>query len=93
MYDALQHSICKLKVAKWDVATTDTANKDKIIVAARYVNSSGIPCERMVEIKESVDKTGAGTAKDVISSLRENEIDVDMLAFKTYDSRHQCPGD
>ena len=39
----------------------------------------------MVEIKESVDKTGAGTAKDVISSLRENEIDVDMLAFQTYD--------
>ena len=67
------------------VTTPDTANQDKIIVAARYVNSSGIPCERMVEIKESVDKTGAGTAKDVISSLRENEIDVDMLAFQTYD--------
>ena len=60
----------------------------------RYINSSGIPCERMVEIKESVDKTGAGTAKDVISSLRENEIDVDMLAFQTYTiSRHQCSGD
>ena len=39
----------------------------------------------MVEIKESVDKTGAGTAKDVISSLRENKIGVDMLAFQTYD--------
>ena len=65
--------------------TPDTANQDKIIVAARYVNSSGISCEQMVEIMESVDKTGAGTAKDVISSLRENEIDVDMLAFQMYD--------
>ena len=55
---------------------TTPANQDKIIVAARYVNSLGIPCERMVEIKESVNKTDAGTAKDVISSLRENEIDV-----------------
>ena len=65
--------------------TPDTANQDKIIVAARYVNSSGIPCERMVEIKKSVDKTAAGTAKDVISSPGENEIDVDMLAFETCD--------
>ena len=63
--------------------TPDTANQDKIIVAASFVNSSSIPCERMVEKKESVGKTGAGTAKDVISSLRENEIDVDMLAFQT----------
>ena len=55
---------------------TTPANQDKIIAAPRYVNSSGIPCERMVEIKESVNKTDAGTAKDVISSLRENEIDV-----------------
>ena len=39
----------------------------------------------MVEIKESVVKTDAGTAKDVISSLRENEFDVDNLAFQTYD--------
>ena len=44
--------------------TPDNANQDKIIVAARYVNSSGIPSERMVEIKKSVDKTGAGRKRN-----------------------------
>ncbi|XP_046859020.1 zinc finger MYM-type protein 1-like [Xenia sp. Carnegie-2017] len=65
--------------------TPDTSNQDKLIVAVRYVNQMGIPCERLVEMKETLDKTGAGTAKDVIKSLMENEIDIDMLAFQTYD--------
>ena len=43
--------------------TPDTANQDKIIVAARYINSSGILCERMIEIKGSIDKTGMGPLK------------------------------
>ena len=71
-------------------STTYTSSKSQ---NERYVNSSGIPCERMVEIKESVDKTGTGTAKDVISPLRENEIDVDMLAFQTYDFTASMSGD
>ena len=64
--------------------TPDTANQDKIIVAARYVNFSGILCEQMVEIMALSIKLVLGPL-NVISSLRENEIDVDMLAFQTYD--------
>ena len=45
--------------------TPDTSNQDKLIVAVRYVNQMGIPCERLVEMKETLDKTCAGTAKDV----------------------------
>ena len=48
---------------------------------------------RMIEIKESFNKTGVGTAEDVISSLRESEIDVDMVVFQTYDFTASMSGD
>ena len=36
-------------------------------------------------MKKSVDKSGSGKAKDIISSLKVNEFDLDMLSFQTYD--------
>ena len=65
--------------------TPNTLNQDMLIVAVKYVNHMSIPCERRLEMKESLDKTDAGAAKGVIKSLIENEIDIDMLAFQTYD--------
>ena len=65
--------------------TPDTSNQDKLVVAGRYVDSAGLPRERVIEMKESVDKSGAGTAKDIIKSLKDNEIELDMLSFQTYD--------
>ena len=46
----------------------DTSNQDKLVVAGRYVDSVGLPRKRVIEMKESVDKSGAGTAKDIIKS-------------------------
>ena len=63
----------------------DTSNQDKLVVAGRFVDSACLPHERVIEIKESVGKSGAGTAKDIIKYLKDNEIDVDMLSFQTYD--------
>jgi hypothetical protein len=54
--------------------TPDTSNQDKLVVAARYVDSAGVPRERVVEMKESLDKSGGGTVKGVISSLKDNEL-------------------
>ena len=70
--------------------TPDTSNQDKLVVAGRYVDSAGLPRERVIEMKESVDKSGAGTAKDIIKSLKDNEIELDMLSFQTYDFTAQC---
>ena len=63
--------------------TPDTSNQDKLVVAGRYVDSAGLPRERVIEMKESVDKSGAGTA--IIKSLKDNEIELYMLSFQTYD--------
>lgn len=39
-------------------------------------------CERVTEIKETVDRCGSGIAKNINSSLKYNEIDIEMLSFK-----------
>ena len=65
--------------------TPDSASEDKMVVALRFVPPSGIPKERVIDMKECIDKRGEATAKDILSSLRENSIDVNALAFQTYD--------
>ena len=65
--------------------TSDTSNQDKLVVPGRYVDSASLPHKRVIEMKESVDKSGAGTAKDIIKYLKYNEIELDMLSFQMYD--------
>ena len=36
-------------------------------------------------MKESFDKHDAATAEDILSFLKANDIDLDMLSFQTYD--------
>lgn len=66
-------------------ATPDTSNQDKLVVAARYVDSAGVPRDRVIEVKESLDKHGATTSGDILSSLTANHIHLHMLSFQTYD--------
>ena len=42
-------------------------------------------------MKESFDKHDAATAEDILSFLKANDIDLDMLSFQTYNAlQHQC---
>ena len=38
--------------------TPDTSNKDRLAVAVRYVNPEGYARKRLLEVKETMDKTG-----------------------------------
>ena len=54
-------------------------------VILRYVNDNGVVCERLVDLKEVRDKTGAGQAAAVIASVDQNGMDKDRIAFQSYD--------
>ncbi len=38
----------------------DTANTDRLVVAVRYVDEENSPMERVLEMKEAIDKTYGG---------------------------------
>ena len=71
--DAKMHSVS-------DDTTPDSASEDKTVVALRLVPPSGILKERVIDMKQCIDKREA-TAKGILSSLKENSIDVNALAF------------
>ena len=41
----------------------DSSNTDRLVVAIRYVD------ERVLEVKEAIDKTGQGQPKEMLDSL------------------------
>lgn len=51
----------------------------------RIVVENGNPKERLLSVSEAEDKSGNGTAFDIISSLESNNIDTKKLAFQSYD--------
>ena len=57
--------------------TPDTSHKDQMSVITQYVNDNGVVCERLVDLKEVRDKTGAGQAATVIASVDQNGMDKD----------------
>ncbi|KAJ8019083.1 Zinc finger MYM-type protein 1 [Holothuria leucospilota] len=72
--------------------TPDASNKDRLAVALRYVNESGVVKERLLEVKETLDKTGAVHAADIIKSLEDNDLDTTQLAFQSYDFASNMSG-
>jgi hypothetical protein len=55
--------------------TPDTSNKDRLAVAVRYVKEdspSFAVKERLIEVKETTDKTGNGQASDILTSLDDS---------------------
>ena len=73
--------------------TPDTSHKDQMSVITRYVNDNGVVCERLVDLKEVRDKTGAGQAAAVIASVDQNGMDKDRIAFQSYDFTNRMPGE
>ena len=68
--------------------TPDTSNKDRLGVAVRYVKEDGPSFavkERLLEVKETTDKTGNGQASDILTSLEDNGLKLSELIFQSYD--------
>ncbi|KAL4120565.1 hypothetical protein QTP88_013235 [Uroleucon formosanum] len=65
--------------------TPDNSHKDRLAVCLRYVNNNGKAIERLLEIAEGVDKTGLGTAKQIIEILTQYSLGTDNLVFQSYD--------
>ena len=72
--------------------TPDVSNDDQLTVAIRYVNKEGTPCERLLETKKVVDKSGAGLAKVILEAIQERKINTDTIRFQTYDSASAMSG-
>ena len=73
--------------------TPDASHKDQMSVITRYVNDNGVVCERLVDLKEVRDKTGAGQAAAVIASVDQNGMDKDRIAFQSYDFTNSMSGE
>lgn len=72
--------------------TPDISHKDRLAVCVRYVNSKGQAIERLLEIAEAKDKTGLGTATEIIDILAKNSLCTDNLAFQSYDFASNMSG-
>jgi len=72
--------------------TPDNSHKDRLAVCLRYVNNNGKAIERLLEIAEGVDKTGLGTAKQIIEILTKHSLGTDNLVFQSYDYASNMSG-
>jgi len=47
---------------------------------------------RLLEISEGIDKTGLGTAKQIVNILKKNVLCIGSLSFQSYDFARICQG-
>ena len=62
--------------------TPDTSNKDRLAVAVRYDKEDGLSFavkERLLEVKETTDKTGNRQASDILTSLEDKGLKLSEL--------------
>ena len=62
--------------------TPDEEHTDRLSVVLRYVNDVGKPTERLLDVRETDDKTGLGQAKDILSTIEQCGVDTDDLCFQ-----------
>lgn len=72
--------------------TPDISHKDCLAVCVRYANSKGQAVERLLEVAEGKDKSGLGTAAEIIDILKKNSLCTDNLAFQSYDFASNMSG-
>ena len=63
----------------------DSSNTDRLVVAVRYVDEENSPRERILEMKEAIDKTGQGQAKEILDSLNSKVSSNSELVYQSYD--------
>ena len=68
-------------------SSPDTSNTDRLVVAVCYVDENNVPNERVLEMKETTDKTaGKGQAKEILDSLKARiPSGQDALMYQSYD--------
>ena len=59
----------------------DKANTSRLVVAVRCVNEENQPKERVLELKETTDKTGLDKVKDILQSLESKFGSRDGLVY------------
>ena len=72
--------------------TPDVSTTDRLAVAVRFVDETGTAKERLVEIRNTEDKTGDGQATDIIETLIDYDLDPKQLAFQSYDFASNMSG-
>ena len=70
----------------------DSSNTDRLVVAVRYVDEENSPRERVLEMKEAIDKTGQGQAKEILDSLNSRVSSKSELYISHMIIPHQCQG-
>ena len=63
----------------------DTSNTDRHVVAVRYVDGTNSPRERVLEVKEAIDRTGQGQVKEILDSLNSRVSNESELLYQSYD--------
>jgi hypothetical protein len=56
-----------------------------LAVVCRYVNEDGDAKERLLCIKSTTSKTGAGTVDEIITALNSHALNTNELCFQSYD--------
>ncbi|KAF0698493.1 52 kDa repressor of the inhibitor of the protein kinase-like, partial [Aphis craccivora] len=72
--------------------TPDLSHTDRLSVVVRFVNNEGTAEEILIEVRESLNKTGVGMANDILDSLQKNELDPDNFVFQSYDFASSMSG-
>ena len=65
--------------------TPDVPHKDRLALACCYVDHEGQPRERLLSLTEAKDKTGGGTADEIIQSITANGLKTRAVCFQSYD--------
>ncbi|CAB4040431.1 Hypothetical predicted protein, partial [Paramuricea clavata] len=65
--------------------TPDEEHTDRRSVVLRYVKDAGKPTERLLDVRETVDQTGLGQAKDILSTIEQCGVDTNNLCFQSYE--------
>ena len=63
----------------------DTSNTNRPLVAVRFVDETNSPKERVLEMKEAIDKTGERQAKEILDSLNFKLSRESELVYQSYD--------
>jgi len=72
--------------------TLDLLHKDQLNVCLCHVIAKADVRERMIAIKEVVDKTGKGITSNISDVLSKNSLDLNNIAFQSYDFASSMTG-
>ncbi|KAF2902443.1 hypothetical protein ILUMI_03745 [Ignelater luminosus] len=72
--------------------TPDVSHQDQLSLCIRYVDNTGKPKERLLEIRPITNKSGLAVVKKINQILLENELDNKFVVFQSYDYTNSMSG-